>query len=105
MNTLAKSGPNGLPIATPSTCWYKRLLKTKWQFITDSDRSTDYVNGVIHRNIGEQGSDIKLAMTTLLESMSLFKGSWTKEKESVIMRELVVRGVKSGTKNLSSLHE
>ena len=32
----------------------------------------------------------KLAMTTLLESMSLFKSSWTKEKESVIMRELVI---------------
>ena len=42
----------------------------------------------------------KLAMTTLLESMSLFKSSWTKEKESVIIRELVVRGVKSGIKNL-----
>ena len=39
MNTLAKSGPNGLPIATPSTCWYKRPLKIKLQFITDSDRS------------------------------------------------------------------
>ena len=47
----------------------------------------------------------KLAMTTLLESMSLFKSSWTKEKESVIMRELVVRGVKSGIKNLASLYE
>ena len=47
----------------------------------------------------------KLAMTTLLESMSLFKSSWTKEKESVIMRELVVRGVKSEIKNLASLYE
>ena len=47
----------------------------------------------------------KLAMTTLLESISLFKSSWTKEKESVIMRELVVRGVKSGIKNLASLYE
>ena len=47
----------------------------------------------------------KLAMTTLLESMSLFNSSWTKEKESVIMRELVVRGVKSGIKNLASLYE
>ena len=47
----------------------------------------------------------KLAMTTLLESMSPFKSSWTKEKESVIMRELVVRGVKSGIKNLASLYE
>ena len=44
----------------------------------------------------------KLAMTALLESMSLFKSSWTKEKELVIMRELVVRGVKSGIKNLAT---
>ena len=47
----------------------------------------------------------KLAMTTLLQSMSPFKSSWTKEKESVIMRELVVRGVKSGIKNFASLYE
>ena len=47
----------------------------------------------------------KLTMTTLLESMSLFKSSWTKEKESVIIREPVVRGVKSGIKNLPSLYE
>ena len=39
MNTLAKCGPNGLHIATPSTCWYRPPLKIKWQFITDSDRS------------------------------------------------------------------
>ena len=47
----------------------------------------------------------KLAMTTLLESMSLFGSSWTREKESVMMRELVVRGVKSGMKNFPSLYE
>ena len=39
----------------------------------------------------------KLTMTTMLESMLLFKSSWTKEKESVIMRELVVRGVNGQT--------
>ena len=35
MNTLAKSGPNGLPIATPSTCWYRWPLKIKWQLATE----------------------------------------------------------------------
>ena len=73
MNTLAKSGPKGLPIATPSTCWYRWPLKIKWQFFTDSDghsdqynelanekqEITDYIDGFIHRNIGEQVSNIK----------------------------------------------
>ena len=35
--------------------------------------------------------------------MSLFKGFWTNEKESEMMKGLVVRGVSSGMKNLASL--
>ena len=76
MNTLAKSGPKGLPIAKPFTCCYRWPLKIKWQFFTDatevfktqSDHKelvtgkqgiSDYIDGFIHRNIGEQGSDFK----------------------------------------------
>ena len=45
----------------------------------------------------------KLAMKTFLESMSLFRSSWTKEKESVMIKGFVMRGVRSGMKNLASL--
>ena len=38
MNKLPKSGPRGLPIATPSTCWHRRPLKIIMQFFTVSDR-------------------------------------------------------------------
>ena len=46
----------------------------------------------------------KLAITTLSELMSLFKSSWTKEKESLITRELADSGVRKGIKNLAMIY-
>ena len=58
------------------------------------------------RDIGEKGDNVKTSHENVsLESMSMsmFKSSWTKEKESVMMKAFVVRGVRVGMKNLASL--
>ena len=36
-----------------------RAIKTIKELAIRKQRITDYINGFIHRNIGEQGSDIK----------------------------------------------
>ena len=47
----------------------------------------------------------KLAINTPSEFMSLFESSLTKEKESLMRRELVEIGVRKGMKNLAILYE
>ena len=47
----------------------------------------------------------KLAITTLFASISEFTSSWTTEKESLTINELVETGVRRGIKNLASLFE
>ena len=47
----------------------------------------------------------KLAITTLLASISELTSSWTNEKESLTVNELVEIGVRRGMKNLASLYE
>ena len=47
----------------------------------------------------------KLAITTLLASISELMSSWMNEKEFLTVKELVEMGVRRGIKNLASLYE
>ena len=106
---LAKEGPNGLPIATPSICRYNLSLKWNRVFLTDNPRNV--LNWVMERERKELLSEYKeLAAMSIVSSSGMFvksdfmskiaitklsefwkqEISWAKVKESLTANSLVV---------------